>query len=458
MRPGEVTTPTLDTGPGDGMLRSVATFGARPPFRTRFAQLGVDTGYAMASFPIALASFIALITLFSVGAGMLITLVGLPILVATMYVARGFATVERAQLSWVAGRPLPPPRYKATRDRTGMRRLLVPLADGQYWLDLLNGVLSLITAIVTWSFAVTWWAGALGGLSAFAWDWSIPYGPDNRDVPYYLGLGNGALPRVLFSELAGLVFALSLIPVMRWVTRIRLVMARALLVPSEAAWLRERVDALQASRAAAAAAETSALRKLERDIHDGPQQRLVRLGMDLDLAKRRMASDPDAAGALLEQAVAQTKETLHELRAVSRGIAPPILVDRGLAAALSALAGRCTVPVQLLVGLDERTRLPGTVEQTAYFVIAEALTNIAKHSGAQQAEVTVSLVELDGEPARLRITVQDDGVGGAHQAKGHGLSGLGDRVAAVDGTLHLSSPAGGPTALLAELPCAQPAG
>ncbi len=191
---------------------------------------------------------------------------------------------------------------------------------------------------------------------------------------------------------------------------------------------------------------------MERPAHgmDGPQQRLVRLAMDLSRARQQLAADPEAAGRTLEEAVTQTRETLNELRGLSRGIAPPILVDRGLPSALAALAALALVPTELQVEDDLGTpdgRLDPAVESTAYFVVAEALTNVAKHSRATECQVTV---QRDGP--QLRVGVADDGQGGAHLAKGHGLAGIADRVRAAGGQFAVTSPAGGPTEVRAELP------
>jgi len=207
------------------------------------------------------------------------------------------------------------------------------------------------------------------------------------------------------------------------------------------------VTELSEQRDSAVSAEATALRRLERDIHDGPQQRLVRLAMDLGRARQQLDTDPAAARLILDDALGQTRETLDELRALSRGIAPPILSDRGLAAALAALAARGVIPVNLSVD-PKLGRLPAIVESTAYFVVAEALTNVAKHSRASTCAVAVGQVG-----ARLQVAVVDDGQGGAHLAKGHGLAGLADRVRATGGTLDVVSPAGGPTEIRAELPC-----
>jgi signal transduction histidine kinase len=215
--------------------------------------------------------------------------------------------------------------------------------------------------------------------------------------------------------------------------------------------MRQTITELTEQKAAAVSAEATALRRLERDIHDGPQQRLVRLAMDLSRARQQLDSDPDALRNTLDEALRQTQETLDELRALSRGIAPPVLTDRGLPSALAALAGRCTVPVELAVDTELGTptgRLDAAAENTAYFAVAEALTNVAKHSGAANCWVTVA-----HGPGRLGVQIIDDGEGGAHVAKGHGLSGLADRVWATGGRLTVVSPAGGPTTIGLELPC-----
>jgi len=201
----------------------------------------------------------------------------------------------------------------------------------------------------------------------------------------------------------------------------------------------------EAQRAAAVSAEAIALRRLERDIHDGPQQRLVRLAMDLGRAQQQWETDPEAARRTTAEALVQTQETLDELRALSRGIAPPILADRGLPAALSALAARSTVEVEL--DAADVGRVPPATENTAYFVVAEALTNVAKHSRASLCRLS-----LDRLGDRLMVIITDDGIGGAHTAKGHGLAGLTDRAQAAGGTLTVHSPVGGPTTIAAELP------
>jgi signal transduction histidine kinase len=225
-------------------------------------------------------------------------------------------------------------------------------------------------------------------------------------------------------------------------------LARWLLGPNpheQVAALSERVETLTLTREAAVDSVELERRRIERDLHDGPQQRLVAIAMDLGMARERLHRDPDGAGELLDQAHTAAKEAIVEMRQVARGIHPPVLTDRGLDAALSALATRSPVPVSVRVDVDARPS--ATVEAIAYFCVSEALTNVAKHSGAHTATV-----EVLGRAGRLTVIVTDDGHGGAAFGRGTGLVGLRDRVAAVDGTLTVSSPMGGPTALTVSLP------
>jgi signal transduction histidine kinase len=422
-----------------------------PPVLARrgwWRQLGLDTAYALLGFPLAIAAFVVVVTGLAVGIGTLVIWVGLPLLVLTLLVARGFATVERLRIPGVLRQDLPAPVYRrASPDAGRVRRLVEPLRDPQSWLDVVHALLHLVVAIPAFVVTVTWWAAALGGLSYAAWGWSLPDGPDDQDLPELLGLGEGLGVRIVFYAVVGVLFAVTLPAVVRAVALLGAQFGRVLLTLR--AGTQAEIGRLSQGRDAAVAAEAVALRRLERDIHDGPQQRLVRLSMDLHRARRMLDSDPDAARATLEEAAVQTRETLEELRALSRGIAPPVLADRGLAAALTAVAARSAVPVELAVALPEGQRLAPVVENTAYFVVSEALANVAKHS-----EATVCRVSVSRQGDRLRVEVEDDGRGGAVLAPGHGLAGLADRLLAVDGVLTVDSPRGGPTRLIGELPCA----
>ncbi|HZQ80912.1 MAG TPA: sensor histidine kinase [Gaiellaceae bacterium] len=209
----------------------------------------------------------------------------------------------------------------------------------------------------------------------------------------------------------------------------------------------ERIDVLETTRAGAVDVQENELRRIERDLHDGAQARLVALGMNLGMAEQKLAADPEAARDLVAEARAGVEEALRELRDLARGIHPPVLTDRGLEAAIDALACRSAVPV-FLAADGEAERPSAAVETAAYFVAAEALTNAAKHAGATRIDVRILR-----EPGTLRLQVSDDGRGGA-DASGTGLTGLRQRVEALDGKLTVLSPSGGGTTLLAELPCA----
>ncbi|MEY9891892.1 signal transduction histidine kinase [Catenulispora sp. MAP12-49] len=222
--------------------------------------------------------------------------------------------------------------------------------------------------------------------------------------------------------------------------------ARRLLGPSETIVLAERVQTLSDSRAATVEAADAERRRIERDLHDGAQQRLMSLAVHLGIARKTLKDVPPDAMAVIIDAHEQVKEAMTEIRDLVRGLHPAVLDDRGLDAALSGVAARSAVPVRLTV--DAAGPLSASVETVAYFVVSEALANVVKHSRAKQAEVDVTR-----QDDTLLIRISDDGVGGADSQDGTGLTGLAQRVASVDGRLRLTSPSGGPTVLTAELPC-----
>ncbi|TXS38916.1 sensor histidine kinase [Streptomyces sp. OR43] len=224
---------------------------------------------------------------------------------------------------------------------------------------------------------------------------------------------------------------------------------RTLLTPPHSAELEERITQLTESRAGAVEAHGAELRRIERDLHDGAQARIVALSMRIGLAKQILDRDPAAARQRLDEAQDGVDAALAELRHVVRGIHPPILTDRGLAGAVRALAADSAVPVTVeLDGVEDGRRLPAAIEAAAYFVIAEALTNIGKHSGA-----TTARVRIDRARDALLVAIGDDGHGGADERGGSGLVGIRRRIAALDGTTRISSPTGGPTDIEVELPC-----
>lgn len=433
---------TTDTVVLPPMTAAAPSARDRPPGWLR--QLGVDTAYSLTAFPVAIAAFVVVVTGLAAGAGLLVVWVGVAVLAVTLLAARGFASVERSWLPAVLGGPVPRPAYR-TAEGSAVRRMTTPLRDPQSWLDALHAVVRFPLAILGFVVTVTFWSVALGGLTYGAWAWALPDDPGDQDLFQLLGFEPSYGQSVLAYALVGLLFAVLLPFAVRGVALLQAQLGRVVLTSRAAA--QAEIGRLAEGRDAAVAAEAVALRRLERDIHDGPQQQLVRLNMDLARAQRQLERDPGAARAALGEAAGLARETLEDLRALSRGIAPPVLADRGLTAALAAIAARSPVPVDLVVDLPQE-RLAPVTENTAYFVVSEALANVAKHSGA-----TVCRVEVTCAGDRLRVVVEDDGAGGAVLAPGHGLNGLADRLQAVDGELTVDSPRGGPTRLTADLPC-----
>jgi signal transduction histidine kinase len=220
--------------------------------------------------------------------------------------------------------------------------------------------------------------------------------------------------------------------------------ARVMLGPSTVQ-LHERVDDLRDARARIIAAADAERRRIERDLHDGAQQRLVALSLTLGMAESRLTADPPAAAQLIAEAREEAKLAVKELRELASGIHPALLSERGLGPALEALAARAPVPTTVEGVPDQR--LPPPVESAVYFVTAESLTNVAKYAGAMSAGVSLAV-----EHGRLRLIVRDDGAGGADANSGTGLRGLRDRVEALDGILHVDSPPGLGTMVIAEIP------
>lgn len=406
------------------------------PVTSLLNEVARDTAVLVGTFVVSLAAFVVCTTLFSAGLGLAVLVVGLFLLLVTLLVAGWAARMHRALLA-AAGHELPATRYPAAGPGFGRLRRLTSV---QAWRDLLHVLVSFPVSIVTFSLAVSWVAGGLGGVTYWFWSRFLP--GDNQGVPASLGYP-GRFADVSFNTVVGVLLLVSTPVVLRGLVRLHVALARALVV-DEAGALRQQVDALTESRSAAGGAELGTLRRLERDLHDGPQQRLVRLGMDISAAQRRLDDDPVRARALLDEALQQSQDALAEIRTLSRGIAPPILAEQGLRAAVTALAARGSIPTSVDVA---DVRLSDAAPNAAYFVVAEALTNVEKHSGAGRASVEVAAVG-----GLAVVVVSDDGTGGAALARGHGLAGLADRLAGVDGTLTVDSPAGGPTQLTATLP------
>ena len=358
------------------------------------------TGYALAQ----LALFVPTIVVFVLvvlGAALAIVTVGIPILLVSVPALRWLAETHRSMAEKTLGHPVPA-GYLPTADQSPMRRIQTWARDPMSWRELVWCVVSVTTGFVLALLTVLLLVVVV---TAGIWWFAAPH-----------------------------------------IMRARAVVDRVFLSPGHTENLEQRVADLTVSRAASVDHSAAELRRIERDLHDGAQARLVALGMTLGMADQMFADDPDAARRLVSEARDTTGAALGDLRAVVRGIHPPVLADRGLAGAVQALALDMAVPVRVTSHLAGRP--PEPVESAAYFAIAECLANIGKHSGADNAWVELS--HVDGV---LRATVGDDGAGGADPDTGTGMRGVMRRLAAFDGTMRVSSPRGGPTLVTLEVPC-----
>jgi signal transduction histidine kinase len=301
---------------------------------------------------------------------------------------------------------------------------------------------AVVVGAVGFSLAVAAWAGSIVLVALPAYVGSLPGGRATFGL-FDIRSGWGEFAAVAIGA-AGLVLIAPWLTVALAGVGIRL--GRRLLGPGRREQLQQRVVRLEASRVAAVDSAEAERRRIERDLHDGAQQRLVSMAMDLGQAKDRFDADPDEARRLVSSAHDDAKAALAELRQLVRGFHPAVLEDRGLDAALSAVVARSPVPVTLNVDVPVRPSAP--VESTAYFVVSEGLANVAKHADATRA--SVSIVRRHD---RLVVEITDDGSGGADPTKGTGLAGLAQRLESHGGWMQILSPPGGPTTLLAELPC-----
>ncbi|MCO1655544.1 sensor histidine kinase [Pseudonocardia humida] len=393
-------------------------------------QLGAGLGTA-------LLALVALLGVVLVGLACLLW-VGRLLVPVALQVLRLAADRERARLGRygpeiVGPGPVPTGLRAAAADPTTRREL--------GWLAL-HGTAGLLLSVV----GLTLPLSVITDVTFPLWWYLLP--PDDATpslVPWTVQDWPTALAVVPFS-LVWLVLTVGLSPVM---ARLQSRPGWRLLPPDPETDLSVRVAELTATRAAALDAHAVELRRIERSLHDGAQNRLVAVTVLVGAARRALARDPAAAADVLGRAQDAAEQALAELRTVVRSILPPVLADRGLEGSLAGLAAACPVPCRLEVDLDTGAgRCAASVEATAYFVVAEALTNIAKHSGARAAAVAVSR-----RADRLLVRVDDDGKGGADGAAGSGLAGIRRRAEAFDGRFALTSPPGGPTTIEVELPC-----
>ncbi|MEU7280477.1 sensor domain-containing protein [Streptomyces sp. NPDC045431] len=357
-----------------------------------------EVAYLLSSLPVAVIGFVYVLLVVGVGVGLSVTVVGLPLLTVGLAGARVLGRTERSRARALLGIRIDEPSRLPHRRGAGFFPWLwTGLKDPVAWRTMLYAFIRLPWSVLT--FVVT-----LVGLVVL---WPV------------LGY------------------------VVRGMVAVDGALARGLLPPSDE--LERRIAELESDRGVVIDTAAADLRRIERDLHDGAQARLVALAMDLGLAKEKMTENPEAAARMVEEAHGEVKIALQELRDLARGIHPAVLTDRGLDAALSSIASRCTVPVSVEVDLPERPA--PAIEGIAYFTVSELLQNVSKHSGARSAAVDVWRVD-----DRLLIQVTDDGHGGARLDDGTGLPGLEERLDAVDGLFTVESPAGGPTTVTAELP------
>jgi len=384
----------------------------------------------------------------SLAAGLVVVfLVGVPILVLTLWTTRPYARLERARLGAQALVDIPAPRYREPSRPGWWPEWVAIMADARTWGHVAYVVVAgLLMTVAT---AVVTLLGS-GGLALLVYPLVSAFLPAAHLPGHWTVTMVGGVVAIWLAALAAQASTLLQVRLARSMLGASARDLAVIAAQERAARAEGRAEHLAETRTAAVGAADDERRRIERDLHDGAQQRLVALGVELGVARRSVTADPEAAAAALDHAHREVKETLAELRDLVRGIHPAVLTDRGLDAALSALAARSPVPVEVSVPNPTLLGTASTSAQAAaYFVAAEALTNAAKHAHAQLVRVEAGV--HDGV---LKLVVQDDGVGGADAHPGSGLDGLRSRVAALDGTFHLDSPAGAGTRLTVEVPCA----
>ncbi|MER5870380.1 sensor domain-containing protein [Streptomyces sp. NPDC002044] len=377
-----------------------------PPVRPAFdAVTWKEIAHLLGNLPVSLAGFVYTVVMVSVSGGLSVTAVGLPLLAGGLFLSRQLGRLERARARALLGVRVDEPTPIPGPKRAGgfFPWLWTSLKDPVAWRTVLYELIRLPWGVLTFSVVLT-------GLFVL---WPV--------LPY----------------------------VVRALANVDRAMVRGLLSPSDE--LERRIAELESDRGVVVDTAAADLRRIERDLHDGAQARLVALAMGLGLAKEKLLEDPEGAAAMVDEAHGEVKLALRELRDLARGIHPAVLTDRGLDAALSSVAARCLVPVKVAVDLPARPA--EAIEGIAYFVVSELLQNVSKHAGARGAGV-----EVWKSGARLLIRVSDDGRGGARPAGGTGMAGLAERLEAVDGVFVVDSPEGAGTVVTAELPWRDRAG
>jgi signal transduction histidine kinase len=385
-----------------------------------------------------------------VGISLVLITAGIPLFGIGVWLTRHLADIHRWIFATATGVRIQRP-YRPLPDGHVGRKLLAYARDPATWRDLawllVNSTIGFVAyvLVITLFGSIIWYAQ----LPLLWWILDKAAGPEVATNVARSDFGIWTIDSQA-TAFTGIPIALVFLllwwwlspPIMRGYARL----SGTLLGPTGATTLAARVRQLTESRAETVDTQAAELRRIERDLHDGAQARLVALGMSIGMAEELMKTDPDAAARLLAEAREDSGRALKELRQLVRGMHPPVLADRGLPGAVQALAIAHPLSVEVVDALPGRP--PAPVESAAYFAIAEALTNVAKHAGGRSARVRLGYADR-----RLLVTVSDDGHGGAQQTGGGGLHGMARRLSAFDGTLHVTSPAGGPTVITMEIPC-----
>ncbi|WP_407286954.1 sensor histidine kinase [Streptomyces sp. BP-8] len=434
----------MDTAYAPQPRGSRVPVGVRAPFSGRTWR---EFLYLFLSLPMSIVMFTYAIAVISLGAGLLVTFLGIPLLAGGLAGNRGLGSVERARARGLLALDVADPEPVRPSKPGVMGWVGAVLKSGVSWRHLLYSLLHFPWAVFSFVLSVTFWTIGWALLAYPLWRWTFPAYLDQPGIQMWGdGSGNGfyldTTAEIWITSGMGLLLVLAGPWVIRGLTQVDRVMVHGLLGPSS---LATRVVELESDRGVVVDTAAADLRRIERDLHDGAQARLVSLAMDLGLAKEKLAQDPEAAARMVDEAHGEVKIALQELRDLARGIHPAILTDRGLGPALSALAARCTVPVKVTVDLDHRPA--AAIEGIAYFTVSELLQNVSKHARATRATVDVWCTA-----DRLVVLVTDDGRGGARTDAGTGLAGLAERLGSVDGLLIVDSPIDGPTSITAELP------
>ncbi|MER6448298.1 sensor histidine kinase [Streptomyces venezuelae] len=386
-----------------------------PPVRAVFSAVTwKEIAYLVSNLPVAIVGFVYAVVMVSTAGGLAVTAVGIPLLACGLYLSRQLGRLDRARARGLLGVRVDEPTPIPGPKRSGgfFPWLWTSIKDPVGWRTVLYQLIRLPWGVLTFTVALT-------GLFVL---WPV--------LPYLV----------------------------RLLANADRAMVRGLLSPSDD--LERRIAELESDRGVVVDTAAADLRRIERDLHDGAQARLVALAMGLGLAKEKLLEDPEGAAAMVDEAHGEVKLALQELRDLARGIHPAVLTDRGLDAALSSVAARCVVPVKVAVDLQgdpagsgaeagSGARPAEAIEGIAYFVVSELLQNVSKHAGPGARGATA---EVWRAGARLMIRVSDDGRGGASPSGGSGLAGLAERLGAVDGVLVVDSPEGAGTVVTAELP------